>query len=185
MLIPWIYADSISQTSWDPSRGNSVSIADSKVNDWEIVLPEGIGEVSNFRWGPQVTAPMPLESISYLFSQAKSGKSSSLLPSLANRNGRTFVRKEFFQTKPNNMSPANVTDDVLGFLSLIVSYAKVAAPQVEDESSKLLTPIMPRTDFTTIYNQVKPAIRGPLYNLVKILACYKNIDGSFRSVVFS
>ncbi len=116
-------------------------------------MVEGAGEVSKFRGVPQVTAPMPLEAISDLFSQAKSGEPSSLLPAKDRRGKMTFVRKGFFQTKPNNMSPADVTNDVLGFLSLIVSYAKVAAPQVEDESPKLLTPIMPRIDFTTIYNQ--------------------------------
>ena len=38
---------------------------------------------------------------------------------------------------------------------------------------------MPRTEFVTLYDQVKSTLpgTGSLYNLVKILACYKN-DGN-------
>ena len=54
------------------------------------------------------------------------------------------VTKEFFQAHPNGMSADNVKADVLGFLSLVVSYAKAARGFYEDESPKELIPTMPR-----------------------------------------
>lgn len=47
---------------------------------------------------------------------------------------------------------------------------------------KGITSIMPRTEFTTIFAQVKPTVPlnpNTLYRLVKVLACYKNAaDGN-------
>ena len=88
-----------------------------------------------------------------------------------------WVSKEFFQSKPNTISSDSVKNDVLGFFSLILSYAKNARFEEDDASPKELTSIMPRTEFTTIFAQVKSAIPlkpSTLYELVKILACYKN-----------
>lgn len=57
---------------------------------------------------------------------------------------------------------------------MIIPYAKAATAFEEDESPKELTSIMPRTDFTNIFKQVKSAVPGTLYDILKVLACYKN-----------
>ena len=91
-----------------------------------------------------------------------------------------WVTKDFFQSNPNTISADSVKDDVLGFFSLILSYAKSATVEDEDASPKELTSIMPRTEFTTIFAQVKstvPLNPNTLYELVKVLACYENNAG--------
>lgn len=88
-----------------------------------------------------------------------------------------WVSKDFFQSSPNSITSDGVKDDVLGFFSLIMSYSKSARQEDEDDSPKELTSIMPRSDFTTIFAQVKPQVPlnpNSLYQLVKVLACYKN-----------
>jgi len=155
-----------------------LDVDQSKCNPWKIIQPEDNKKNADISWAPQVTAPLPLEAISDLFSKVATGSSSndqaaSLLPS--NRDDRmVYVTKDFFQSKPNGISSDSVKADVLGFFSLVISYAKSARAEEEDKSPKDLTSIMPRTYFTTIFKQVKPAVPGTLYDIVKILACYKN-----------
>jgi quinol-cytochrome oxidoreductase complex cytochrome b subunit len=78
---------------------------------------------------------------------------------------------------------------VLGFFSLVISYAKAAAPNqqppvYENKSPKFKTSIMPRTEFVTLYAQVKATLpgTGSLYDLVKILECYRNIEDEVEYV---
>ena len=87
-----------------------------------------------------------------------------------------WVNKDFFQSAPE-CNEENVRDDVLAFFSLVLSYAKsgnIASGKPEDTSIKAASSIMPRTDFLTIYNDVKSGIQGDLYELVRVLLCYKN-----------
>ena len=90
------------------------------------------------------------------------------------------VTQKFFQSRPNGISPDSVKAEVLGFFSLVISYAKKATPtsppNYMTRSPKFTISIMPRTESVTLYAQVKSTLpgTGTLYNLVKILACYKN-----------
>ena len=87
------------------------------------------------------------------------------------------VTKEFFQSSPSGMSSDDVEDDLLGFFSLVMTYTK-AADQVDESGIKALMSIMPRTDFTTMFKLVKSKVKGDLYDIVKILACYKGSGSS-------
>lgn len=70
---------------------------------------------------------------------------------------------------------SQVKDDVLGFCSLVLSYAKVDEFELgRVQSLKMMTTIMPRTEFNTIFQQVKSKIPGDLFNLFNSLACYEN-----------
>lgn len=150
-----------------------VEIEDSTCNPWTITEPEEDGAAAGLKWAMQVTAPLPLEAISDLFSKAVTGGSSALLPSISPDRGVVSVTKEFFQANPNGISSDSVTDDVLGFFSLVLSYAKGAKEEDEDTSPKEIISIMPRTDWTNVFNQVKADVPGTLYDVVKIVACYK------------
>lgn len=84
-----------------------------------------------------------------------------------------LVTQEYFQSNTNGIDGSKVTDDVLGFCSLVLSYAKAASEQLKpDQSPKLFLTFMPRTEFNTIYKQVKSKIPGDLFNLFNSLACY-------------
>ena len=86
-----------------------------------------------------------------------------------------YVTEDFFQSRPNGISPQDIQKDVLGFLCLVLSYANVAKVQEEPDSSPKDTSLfMPRTDFTTIFKMIQSKIPGSLYDLIKILVCYKN-----------
>lgn len=90
-----------------------------------------------------------------------------------------FVTADFFQSSPGGIGSNIVKNDLLGFFSIILSYAKAAKTMAVDKSPKFLLPIMPRTEFTTIFNMVKPQLSPgkpgskSLYNILKILACYR------------
>ena len=84
-----------------------------------------------------------------------------------------LVTQEYFQSNTNGIDGSKVTDDVLGFCSLVLSYAKAASETLKpDQSPKLFLTFMPRTEFNTIYKQVKTKIPGDLFNLFNSLACY-------------
>lgn len=64
----------------------NVNMDQSKCNPWKINQPEKGGGAADISWAPQVTAPLPLEAISDLFSKMVTGSSSvdqatPLLPS--------------------------------------------------------------------------------------------------------
>ena len=170
---------------------NNWDIQDNECNPWKIISPKLGGTVGSVVWSTQVTAPLPFEAINDLFTTALDEEaSSSLLPvgKAASRNV-VLVTHDFFQSKPNGISPDSVKADVLGFFSLVMSYAKFATPLVTDErqymtdSPKKTISIMPRTDFVTLYAQVQSTLlpgSGTLYNLVKTLACYKNYYGEVK-----
>ena len=89
------------------------------------------------------------------------------------------VAQEYFQSNTNGIDGSKVTDDVLGFCSLVLSYAKAASNELQpDQSPKLFLTFMPRTEFNTIYQQVETKIPGDLFELFNSLACYTlNQDG--------
>ena len=85
-----------------------------------------------------------------------------------------LVTAKYFDSKPNGIDGSKLTDDVLGFLTLVLSYAKAAKTRdlKTDQSPKQLLTFMPRTEFNTIYGQVKSKIPGDLFTLLDTLACY-------------
>lgn len=137
------------------------------------------------KWGPQVTAPMPLEAVQDLISAAMDGGQGSPLLSIKKPGrGLVMVTKDFFKTKPGGISSDDVKEDVLGFFSLVLSYAKGAEILDEEQSPKDITNIMPRSDFKTIFDQVKQAVPAQqLYDIVKALACFENKDTSIEYVL--
>ena len=86
----------------------------------------------------------------------------------------TLVTGDYFKSKPNDIDATKLTHDVLGFLILVLSYAKAAKTRTlrTDQSPKQLLSFMPRTEFNTIYGQVKSKIPGDLFTLLDTLACY-------------
>ena len=99
------------------------------------------------------------------------------------------VTKDFQQSKPNGISSDSVKADVLGFFSLVISYAKAATeitspPRYENGSPKNKLSMMPRTEFVTLYAQLKGTLPGSdsLYNLIKVLACYRYYEDEIECV---
>ena len=168
-----------------------MTIADSPYcRDWTIHTPSGRGTLYLI-WYPHVTAPLPYESIHDLFVKAVSPNNhmiSWLLPEQPGTN-MVAVTTAFFRDNPLGISPNIITEDVLGFFSLILSYAKNAHKLVANQSPKHINSIMPRTDFSTMFNDVRHNLPngfrnlgGSLYYVVARLACYKNVGGGVQYV---
>lgn len=147
---------------------------------------------------PQVTAPMMLEGI---YDLMVIGAKRELNPLQRDheylKETYALVTKDWFQSEflsglsgDQHGDPlAWVTKDVLAFFSLLLSNAKMAGDlddlPFKHSSPKIMMPIMPRTDWTTIYKQIKHKIPGNrLVDIIKVLACYKDEeqDGNIESV---
>jgi hypothetical protein len=148
---------------------NSFEIEDNECNPWEVFEPENSGDVAGLTWAPQATSPMPLQAIHDLFGKIIRTDQHVLIPRRPQKN-LVYVTKDFFQASqsPGGLAGDSVKDDVLGFLSLVLSYAKADKTGDSDTSIKDTTSIMPRTDFSSIYKRLKddgamPNIQGSCY----------------------
>lgn len=171
----------IVQLKWKPKVGDSMTIATDTFKDWKISsVPE---DISISEWSIQATAPMPLAGINDLFELGVKRQTSKsvLLPSLPSKTKSViWVTEDFFKLKPQGNSDVN--KNALGFLSVLMTYVKgvdlININIKNGESPKMLTSIMPRTYFTTMFELVKSDLKFTstttgLYNLVKVLSCYK------------
>ncbi|KAF1969178.1 hypothetical protein BU23DRAFT_571747 [Bimuria novae-zelandiae CBS 107.79] len=146
-------------SAWDPHvkiTDEFFEIEGNECNPWKIIAPEEPGTAFGNRWASQATAPLPLEVIQDLFRKARSDrKSSSLLPQIGTPDGTVCVTKLFFQaaSPPGGLDPDSLKDDFLGFLSLVLSYAK--ADKSGKDSIKEATSLMPRNDFSRMYQLLK------------------------------
>ena len=153
-----------------------VNIEDSTFNPWIIIELSKDGAAANLPWAMQVTAPLSLEAIHDLAGKAIANEDSPLLATIIPARAMVYVTKEFFQANPNSTSDS-VKADVLTFFSLVISYAKGALIKISSSSPNTIVSMIPRTDWTNLFYQIKPAVPGSLYELVKILACYRFVDG--------
>ncbi|KAJ4409176.1 hypothetical protein N0V82_009528 [Gnomoniopsis sp. IMI 355080] len=126
---------------------------------------------------------MPLAGINDLFELAakKQASKSVLLSSATTKTSpMVWVNEEFFKLKPQGNS--GVSKNALGFLSVLMTYVKgvdhINSIVKSDNSPKMLTSIMPRTYFTTMFDLVKSDLKFTstttgLYYLIRVLSCYE------------
>lgn len=121
---------------------------------------------------------MPLEALYSLMEEQWNNNEMNPLTGIESGQGNidgnlVFVKQDYFQSNTNGIDMSSVGNDVLGFCSLVLSYAKGASTNLgPGQSPKLLFTFMPRTEFNTIYQQVQSKIPGDLFNLFNCLACY-------------
>ncbi|CAJ2502618.1 Uu.00g100120.m01.CDS01 [Anthostomella pinea] len=69
------------------------------------------------------------------------------------------------------------TKDVLGFFSIVLTYAKSAqelkGAVLDAHGAKALVSFTPRVYWTTVYEDVKDKIPGSLWDIINVLACYQ------------
>lgn len=168
---------------------NNIAVANSKCNPWSIEPSIKSEKPEEVEWDAQITVPMPLEALYSLMKEQQLNPESgrNILNGVAMPRGGggpklVVVTKGYFQSNTNGIDMSKVTDDVLGFCSLVLSYAKAAKAELSvDQSPKLWLTFMPRTEFNTIFQQVKSKIPGDLFTLFNSLACYKK--GSKPSMI--
>ena len=131
----------------------------------------------DLRFTPQITVPLPLSALYDILRGAEFGTSNPHFLDHFERPGqeRVIVTKEFFQSRPFGIDPELVDADVLGFLSIVLSWAKGTINSKSGMLFKGLSWIMPRTSFAGLFNEVDDRLpRGRLFELLKVLACYRN-----------
>lgn len=137
-------------------------------------------------WSPQLTVPMPLEAIHEIFSNLAVSRTQGnpiVVKTQQDRN-IVYVAKDFFQLKPSGVAPEDVKDDVLSFLSLVVSYTKGAVALIRTKVEDIDLRHTP-TDFTSTLSQVKAQIPhvDDLYGLVKLLTNGVSVEYSLRCLM--
>ncbi|KAJ4385964.1 hypothetical protein N0V93_008855 [Gnomoniopsis smithogilvyi] len=193
-------ADFAAWSPWDGTDTSKIKVGAGKCDPWAIDgATKGKTKAASVNWMAQVTAPMPLEGLySLMLEQAKDldiAERNILSGAETKRTGKSgsanlvLATKSYFQSKPQGIEQTKVTNDMLGFVSLVLSYAKGAQYLLQsDESPKLMTTFMPRTEFNTIFKQVKSKFSGDLFKLFEVLACYKSkvskkADGTYTVTV--
>ncbi|KAI0427511.1 hypothetical protein F5Y09DRAFT_344619 [Xylaria sp. FL1042] len=179
--------------NWNPSSNSPGMTVEGLDGYTWIITPQSVslGSPANFIWQRQITAPLPLEALNDLIGNTRKDypfPPKSLLPQQSRRNSKlVYVSTEFFQAFRDG-TPNAPASDVLGFFSLVVSYAKAADSYQSGRSPKFEIPIMPRNDFQTMFNLIRSGLGSSLssgdsalYNIVKTLSCYKWFTDDYDS----
>lgn len=167
-------------TPWTETPPNQITIENfPQCNPWTITGLTPNTDKGNIIWAPQVTAPMPLEALYSLMRENIQDRDAgrNILNGAASftiGQNIQLVTQGYFQSASLKIDSSTVTDDMLGFCSLVLSYAKAAdLEQAPDLSPKHKITFMPRTEFNTIYAQVGSKFTIPLFDIFNTLACYK------------
>ena len=129
---------------------------------------------------------MPLEALYKLMTENEAGpQEKNILDGTNFRSDKSLVvvQQAYFQSNPNGLDQSKISNDVLAFCSLVLSYAKAATNTLRgDQSPKFFLEFMPRTEFITLFGIVKSKLAGDLFKLFDNLACYKTFSGNVQSV---
>ncbi|KAH7395021.1 hypothetical protein DE146DRAFT_756900 [Phaeosphaeria sp. MPI-PUGE-AT-0046c] len=195
----------------NPKKGDKFGIFNMPFEPWGLWTleePPTYEEASTFP-GIQVTAPLPMEAIQELI---------SIIVNNEDVNGNEGVKRTFVPTvsaKTSNIvlvyqqdlvdvyeGTEDITTDMLGFYSLLMSYVKIATTMTDADRAngpKQKLSIMPRTDWKTMYNmyakeddntrktKCRPKKKNPnqsLLDIVKDLAKKKQLSGDIESATF-
>ena len=122
-------------------------------NPWAALWPKPETKFDQLRISPQVTAALPLGGLLQVLKDAKDRKDNVLANKGAPYNSKIVIAteesfKDFGKIKPND-----ITDEFLGFFSLLTTYCIVANDNDERYGPKRSLNIMPRTDFLGMYKK--------------------------------
>ncbi|KAL8724634.1 MAG: hypothetical protein Q9166_007844 [cf. Caloplaca sp. 2 TL-2023] len=142
---------------WSPCRAKECKVnikGFDKFNPWIVKWPKDEPlDPAKLGFGPQVTTAMPLEGLLEILRDTKDKKENPLASKFT-RNGDkiTILKKDDF--KPfDKIKSEDITDEFLGYFSLLTSYCVVAKYNDPKKGPKRSLPIMPRTDFVAQYVQ--------------------------------
>jgi hypothetical protein len=155
------------QKDWAPCAGEDCKVTIKgfdNLGPWSVKWPKDKpADLSNYRFSPQVTTAMPLEAVLKILSDAKS-KTKNPLASTGTLYGskiKILTKNDF--TSFSKIKANDITDEFLGYFSLLASYCTLADFGNPKDGPKHLLPIMPRTDFATQYTKfIEPKLKGQL-----------------------
>ncbi|KAL8910952.1 MAG: hypothetical protein Q9171_003819 [Xanthocarpia ochracea] len=141
---------------WAPCRDKECKVqieGFAEYNPWDVQWPRQETKFDQLRNSPQVTAAMPLEGLLQVLKDGKDKKDNVL----ANK-GQSYNDKIVIPTKDSfkdfgKIKEDDITDEFLGFFSLLTTYCVVAKDNDERNGPKRSLNIMPRTDFLGMYKK--------------------------------
>ena len=154
--------------AWAPITGVELTVdgfAEADWGRWTATKPSIFSGAKFTMWGKQVTAPLPLEQLQRCFMEITEQQKIAcpLITDSRKQNNMRRVRKEHFQAKFKKIKDSDIDDSFLGFFSLVMSYILATPTQNKENGPKHSLPVMPRTDFATMYNlYVKDKLRQQL-----------------------
>ncbi|KAF2177168.1 hypothetical protein K469DRAFT_810131 [Zopfia rhizophila CBS 207.26] len=151
---------------WAPCAGEDSKVkikGFDNLGPWIVKWPKQPTDLGQHGFGIQVTTAMPLEAILEILSDTKSKTPNPLASKGALDAPRIKILtkddfKSFSKIKAND-----ITDEFLGYFSLLTSYCVLAEFGNPNEGPKRLIPIMPRTDFVAQYTKfIEPKLKDQL-----------------------
>lgn len=140
--------------TWAPHKGLEVMIEGfEKFGPWIVQAPEKPTGSQYLNWGLQVTTPFPLSVIPSLVIGPSILLERKVYPKL------TKDMLPWTGSKKNGTAKYLDNLEVLGFLTIVLGYVKAAGVNDPSQGPKHSSPIMPRTDFRTMYAQVKTTVK--------------------------
>jgi hypothetical protein len=153
---------------------------------WEVKWPADPLDIKTIKFDPQVTTAIPLEGILKLLADWKTRVPSDKNPLVGHIEGnakaiKILVKddfKSFQKIKPDDVDP-----EFLGAFTLLTAYATLAHTSNKQEGPKKIIPIMPRSDFVTLYNKyIEPKIKSQLGDKTTLLQIVQQISGQKDSI---
>ena len=175
------------QEEWKPNQkdGTRLNIKGfESYGPWAVKQPDVWWGAKSLLFGKQITTSMPLAAVYKMMKDVKSGKGSKLYSSISNKkkaNIHIVEERDFADAELHKIRSSDITDDMLGFFSLLVSYAKATKDMKASEGPKHSLSIMPRTDFVTMYKmfdaKLKAQYEGGCSSLFDIVQKLARKDG--------
>ncbi|KAL8846955.1 MAG: hypothetical protein Q9221_007997 [Calogaya cf. arnoldii] len=175
------------KNQWQPNFNDQTkaTIAEFEpFGQWTVAEPEKWRGSDALLWSRQVTVAMPLKAIYQLFVDLKRDgiSSNAIMAEGSKRDNIHVVRREDFRLLGlTGFKPADITDDLLGFLSLVVSYAKATRRMQAKDGPKHSLSVMPRTDFAAMYElvrkKIEPQYQGGCYDFYTVVKELARMQG--------
>jgi hypothetical protein len=128
-------------------------------------------------WGLQVTAPVPLAALYAMLpvTDDEDNLIQLLHPLISDIKRRALVRVTAEELTPRPPAGPD-TDAFLAFLSLVISYIKAGPLDTNARGLKHVIPIMPRTDFSALYQSCAKVLSSPLTDTVRSVCTGRGIE---------
>ena len=187
-LVAFLVNSFLLQGDWAPCRAKGCKVTIDgfdNLGPWWVKWPEfDPVDPATLTFDPQVTTAMPLGAVLNILSDTKSKTLNPLTNMLVDGSQiRILTRKDF--SSFSKINKKDITDDFLGFFSLLTSYCVLAGISHPDDGPKRSLLIMPRTDFATQYTAfIEPKLKkqlskkkASLYNIVQqVSGAGSNLD---------
>ncbi|KAF2654194.1 hypothetical protein K491DRAFT_717366 [Lophiostoma macrostomum CBS 122681] len=154
LVLPGVWDDMANNIeNLNPHVGDTFGITtvdSSRYGEWTLTAPITFS-FSAFFPGIQVTKSIPMSGIYDIIKNSEGSHTNVLVP-LLRRRTQNLVLITSEDLREHYTDDTNMTDSLLGFFSLLMSWVNTGTKLRNDGGPKQLIHIMPRTDFAKLYD---------------------------------